>query len=458
MPQSRFLPKLSSSNLDRTLGDSAALQKDASDMEQRLHRLKKQIEEERAKRRQRMADTPVEGHLWAASAAKRVPNQLHNISGQGNITRDTSKLLQRRKSILPELPTSPRSPPSPPMPRSASQLPRRALPPKATPTHSTAETAATARSSTRASSDHDGPQPARMASAIPSHQIVSARQSSEQQGPEHSKTASHKTTADDRPVHAPDCGSDKGQLLKEGQFDEAESRASFLAALAEWRAGGSKAVGNSDVSTGSTAPVDRCDGSTATARGAAQQASAMASTAGNQTGHAKHSAQAATSTKPGSLFAHIASRRHASAAAQAAAQRSQCSLVPCSSAVQDPEQPSASAGHHDTSLEQHFDTKSHMSEQEFSRSHCGNQEGALRSHTGSDDRLGDASNWLLGAQDEPCSVHSSSPGHGADVIGVHAEVDATCEDAVLSIEDVNPFEALTSQARLPDKIVLPGQA
>jgi len=66
-----------------TTADSARLQKDADAMEQRLAKLRVQMERERAERDARLASIPTGGTQWGSSAARR-PRLRHDIKGRGN--------------------------------------------------------------------------------------------------------------------------------------------------------------------------------------------------------------------------------------------------------------------------------------------------------------------------------------------------------------------------------------
>jgi hypothetical protein len=452
------LPRILMPRANSTESASAGLQQETTEMEHRLHRLKKQIEEERAKRQQRLAEAPQAGQLWGTSATRRIGNQQHNIAGQGNITRDSSKLLQRRRSLLPELPRSPRSPQSSVAPSLPSQDAHKTNAP------SSKQAAIALAASDRSSALQQSP--SSLMSPSPSKQPGAApRASSEADGASRSSVQAlaacqhepMRCTPDPAPQqqqqeqHAPrGQGSTSslqgGSSLMDGTFSEEESRRSFVEAVAEWRRGDSGAP---------AASAAKHDGSTGTPN-ASVSTTGAASTSAAGTQPRKASKQAAVEP-PISLFARIAMHRGAAEAASAAAQKTSCTAT----AAAAPKIPGPSiALLQPESGERGTDCcvarPSLAQEQENdSTGECAVEDATSAGHYPGQ-VFADQQAWERALMGDS----GSEEAEGAECPIGHSDLDdedGLGDTVIVKVEDVNPMQALTSKSRLPDAVLLPGQ-
>jgi hypothetical protein len=392
-----------------------SLQQQTCEMELKLLRLRDQIEAERKQRQKQLEQAHIDGCLWSTSAAARRMTK-HHVFGRGNITLESSKRCLDR------------------------------LHPTHEPTHKGKGGSATSRLHSHIAAGRE----------IAKQCDQAARQDSEvstnmQDNRQHSVMISHASDGSGRtgsidvnqpmhvtsepPQHELKTPHVQQNRLADGCFNEVEAQLSFQEAVASWRGG------RADLS-------DR--------REALREKPAVKPVSDGHVG-----TSTSTMVLPGprlSLFRQIQLRHDAWQAASKASQQSRCSLNPDASRHGSITTPHGFAASAAASLRSSGASLNARDQSDAccrgntkpSAEHLNQEVASLLIHGYSE---------IGGERHEAGRLSVDAHSSTGEEFAMHARhEDGTESDedvVILSVENADALEALTSQVRLPDAIILP---
>jgi hypothetical protein len=403
-------------------------------MEQKLAQLRKDFERERAERQRQFSSGSVPGRLWNTSSAQRPQVVKRSIVGRGNISLESS---YRQAAWHKYQGSTACSPLSPQIPQDTSTVAKPAVP-----NLDITDGSIRVRNILNSSNQQRS-----------SLECASAHDASSKLDRGEPATSTCKPRAQQCPAHQ----------LRNGSFDEDESRRSFLAALQDWRRGGrSPTAGSSRASVGATSHT------------------VMTEPLPNTITR--------TNSSPCSIFKRIVLQRGVQAAGRAAAKH--CRRQLCARENNDMNQIGSAgttvtkAGTYKPSCLKVLDTREGCEDAGDVREVEGKQPEAtfatgslenlqtVSSHTGHNlNALARGSSTShADLRNLVCDTNSLSdalPRVRRDDEWLVAKAKSALNDSemsegenwgvcVLSIQDADPMETLTSKIRLPDAIILPG--